>query len=149
MKISEFAKFLRHEMFLIKLFNNRNFDEAIGFVKPNNFSSLLEYYMDKSILKAMSKCKETKLNLREDVIKQLKESEKAKRSSKQENQLSTKLKINIADGEVINTEAMAISKDDDDDDDGANNNSQISPEVENRMKITTDNLAGILLRVLT
>ena len=50
-------------MFLLKFFNRRNFDEESGFYKPNNFENLLEYYMDKALIKALSKCKEHRLQL--------------------------------------------------------------------------------------
>ena len=64
MEISQFNKWLSHEAFLIRQFNKRNFDELTGFYKENNFSNLLEYYLDRSLLKAISKCKEEKLTLK-------------------------------------------------------------------------------------
>ena len=63
MEISSFHKHLSHEAFLIKCFNQRNFDEVTGFYKENNFTNLLQYYLDRSLLKSISKCKEEKLNL--------------------------------------------------------------------------------------
>lgn len=71
MKISAFNEHISHEMFLLKFFNKRNFDEESGFYKPNNFNKLLEYYMDKSIIKAIAQCKEQKLKLTVDKEKEL------------------------------------------------------------------------------
>ena len=54
MQISIFNEHISHEMFLLKFFDKRNFDETSGFYKPNNFQSILEYFMDKSIIKAIA-----------------------------------------------------------------------------------------------
>ncbi len=54
---------MSHEKFFIKIFNGRNFDNSIGFYKSNDFSKVLEYYTDKTILRVLSRCKESPLNL--------------------------------------------------------------------------------------
>jgi len=58
MQTSQFNQHLSHEKFLIKIFNQRNFDENIGFYKSNDFSKVMEYFFDKYLLKTLSKCKE-------------------------------------------------------------------------------------------
>ena len=63
MEISVFNKYLKHEMFLLKCYNLKNFDEVTGFYRENNFQNLLQYYLDRSILKYISKSKEEKLAL--------------------------------------------------------------------------------------
>ena len=63
MEISVFNEYLSHEAFLIKIFKERRFDEVTGFYRENNFSNLLQYYLDRSVLKHVSKCKEEKLVL--------------------------------------------------------------------------------------
>lgn len=68
MLTSQFNEYLSHEKFLIKIFNQRNFDPSIGFYKSNNFSKILEYYFDKYLLKTMSKCKELRLPVNPDVL---------------------------------------------------------------------------------
>jgi len=73
MEVSQINKWLSHEAFLIRAFNKKNFDESTGFYKVNNFSNLLEYYLDRSILKAISKCKEEKLRLKADKDAELQE----------------------------------------------------------------------------
>ena len=65
MEISSFHKHLSHEAFLIKCFNKRNFDEVTNFYKENNFTNLLQYYFDRSLLKWISKCKEERFKLTE------------------------------------------------------------------------------------
>ena len=61
MEISAFNQFLSHEANLIRFFNRRNFNEKIGFQKANHFGDILEYFLNKSLIKAISKCKEEKL----------------------------------------------------------------------------------------
>lgn len=66
-------KWLSHEAYLLRVFNKKKYDEGVGFYKANNFTNLLEYYFDRSILKAISKCKEDKLKLRADKDLELQE----------------------------------------------------------------------------
>ena len=63
MEISMFNKYLSHEAFLLRCFKLSNFDEATGFFRENNFQNLLKYYLDRSVLKHISKSKEEKLVL--------------------------------------------------------------------------------------
>ena len=63
MEISVFNKYLSHEAFLVKCFNQKNFDEVTGFYRENDFTNLLQYYLDRSVLKYISKGKEEKLTL--------------------------------------------------------------------------------------
>jgi len=63
MEITYINKYISHEMFLMNFFNSRNFDDVTGFYKENKFNNLLEYYLDRSLLKAISRCKEEKLPL--------------------------------------------------------------------------------------
>lgn len=56
MQTSQFNEFLSHEKFIIKIFNQRNFDESLGFYKSNDFTKILEYFFDKYLLKTLSKC---------------------------------------------------------------------------------------------
>jgi hypothetical protein len=67
MQTSQFNQYLSHEKFLIKIFNQRNFDENIGFYKSNDFSKVMEYFFDKYLLKTLSKCKEIPLAIRDEV----------------------------------------------------------------------------------
>ena len=73
MEISSFHKHLSHEAFLIKCFNKRNFDEVTNFYKENNFTNLLQYYFDRSLLKWISKCKEERFKLTEKAESELAE----------------------------------------------------------------------------
>lgn len=63
MEISVFNKYLSHEAFLLRCFNQKNFDEVTGFYRENNFQNLLQYYLDRSVLKHICKSKEEKLVL--------------------------------------------------------------------------------------
>lgn len=63
------------------MFNKKNYDEAVGFYKVNNFANLLEYFFDRAILKAISKCKEEKLKLRADKDLELQELRKQRDKS--------------------------------------------------------------------
>ena len=58
MEISVFQKYLSHEAFLLRCFNEKNFDEVCGFYRENSFTNLLQYYLDRSVLKYISKSKE-------------------------------------------------------------------------------------------
>jgi len=75
MEISVFNKYLSHEAFLLRCFNQKNFDEATGFYRENNFMNLLQYYLDRGVLKHISKCKEEKLSLTEAGQKRLEDLE--------------------------------------------------------------------------
>lgn len=63
MEIQIFQKYLSHEAFLLRCFNEKNFDEVSGFYRENNFTNLLQYYLDRSVLKYISKSKEEQLVL--------------------------------------------------------------------------------------
>ena len=63
MEISAINEHLSHEDFLLKCFNQKNFDKVTGFYRENNFTNLLQYYLDRSVLKYISKSKEEKLRL--------------------------------------------------------------------------------------
>lgn len=73
MEISMFNKYLSHEAFLIRCFKQSNFDEATGFFRENNFQNLLKYYLDRSLLKHISKSKEEKLALTPASTKRMEE----------------------------------------------------------------------------
>jgi hypothetical protein len=73
MEVSQINKWLSHEAFLIRAFNKKNFDEETSFYKVNNFTNLLEYYLDRSMIKAISKCKEEKLKLKAEKELELQE----------------------------------------------------------------------------
>jgi len=58
-QVSAFSKFLSHEKsFLIEYYNQRNFSEKIGFYKSNDFSNVLEYYINTYLLRSIAKSKE-------------------------------------------------------------------------------------------
>lgn len=66
MEVYTFNKFISHESFLLKMFNTRRMlpgDSANIFYKENDFSNVLEYYMERALLKAISNCKEESLVL--------------------------------------------------------------------------------------
>lgn len=72
MQVSIFNEFISHEMFLLKFFNGKHLDDNTGFYKTNDFGkNLLEYRMEKSILAAISYCKEYKLKLTKSKEKEL------------------------------------------------------------------------------
>lgn len=65
--VSEFGQFLSHEKsFLVQYFNQRNFNDKIGFYRSNDFKNILEYYINTYLIQAVAKSKERKLMLRED-----------------------------------------------------------------------------------
>ena len=118
MEVSAFNKYLSHEAFLVKSFNQRNFDEITGFYKENNFADLLHYYLDRSLLKAISKCKEQKLKLTDDAESKMedlkgklenpsatenaieKEIDEDKKEEEMLQQQSTMIQINFADNQM-------------------------------------------------
>jgi len=53
---------------LINYYNQRNFNEKIGFYKSNDFKNVLEYYLNTYLLRSLAKSKERKLMIREDLI---------------------------------------------------------------------------------
>lgn len=66
--MSAFRQFLSHEKsFLMNVFNVRNFNDKIGFFKSNDFRNVLEYFINTYLLKALSKSKENKLAIRDDI----------------------------------------------------------------------------------
>ena len=68
-QVSAFSQFLSHEKsFLINYYNQRNFNEKIGFYKSNDFKNVLEYYLNTYLLRSLAKSKERKLMIREDLI---------------------------------------------------------------------------------
>jgi hypothetical protein len=72
MEIHTFNKFISHEMFLMKIYNTNHIlsgDTLVEFYKENDFSNILEHFMDRYFLKAISKCKEEMLPLRPDCLK--------------------------------------------------------------------------------
>jgi hypothetical protein len=68
---------LSHEKFLLKIFNQRNYDAAIGFYKSNDFTKYLEYFFDKYLLKTIAKCKESPLLIRTEVLEKVREHTKS------------------------------------------------------------------------
>lgn len=52
------------DSYLMKTYDQRNFNDLIKFYKPNKFDKVLEYYIDKYILKFLSKFKGHKLTLK-------------------------------------------------------------------------------------
>ena len=71
-QVRAFNKLLSHEMtFLIHYFKQRNFDEDIGFYKANNFSNVLEYYINNYLIKSLSKSREQQIGVRSGVEKDL------------------------------------------------------------------------------
>lgn len=97
-------------MFLLKFYNSRNFDETTGFYKENNFGPLLEYYLDQSVISAIAKCKEKKLELeerkQEDLDKLRQKRDEALRGGNHEDAISD----NQSNKEVaqVNTTGTAI-----------------------------------------
>lgn len=66
MEVYTFNKFISHESFLLKMFNTRRMlsgDTTNILYKENDFSNVLEYFMERALLKAISKCKEEALML--------------------------------------------------------------------------------------
>lgn len=61
MNPTTFNAYLSNEKFLIKTFNQRCMDPTTGLYQSNDFSQVCEYFLDKHILKTLSKCKEHKL----------------------------------------------------------------------------------------
>ena len=74
MEVYTFQENLSHEYFLIKLFNKNRLlpsENGIIFYKENEFSNVLEYYIERELLKAISDCKEEKLKLKKDKLRQI------------------------------------------------------------------------------
>lgn len=66
-------------------FNQRNFDQKIGFYKSNDFSkSVLEYFFDKYLLKTMGKCKEQQIKGIKEEIKEILANMNSKRQEESE-----------------------------------------------------------------
>ena len=74
MEVYTFQENLSHEYFLIKLFNKNRLlpsENGIIFYKENEFSNVLEYYIERELLQAISDCKEEKLKLKKDKLRQI------------------------------------------------------------------------------
>ena len=74
MEVYTFNKFISHESFLLKMFNTRRMlsgDTSNILYKENDFSNVLEYFMERALLKAISKCKEEALVLMQDKQKEV------------------------------------------------------------------------------
>lgn len=74
MEVYTFNKFLSNEAFLLKLFNNKRLlpgDSVKPFYRENDFSDILEYYLERALLKAISKSKEEDLTLTLDKSKEV------------------------------------------------------------------------------
>jgi hypothetical protein len=68
--VAEFNQNLsREKFFLIKFFNQRNFNDKIGFYKSNDFKNILDYYINTYLIRSMAKSKEKKLQLKSDAKK--------------------------------------------------------------------------------
>lgn len=66
--VRAFESYLSHEkMFLILNYNQRNFNEKIGYYRSNDFSNVLEYYVNMYMLRCIAKSKEKEMPLKEDV----------------------------------------------------------------------------------
>ena len=69
-QVSAFSAYLSHEKsFLIEYYNQRNFNEKIGFYKSNDFRNILEYYVNTYLLRSLAKSKERKLIVSDDALK--------------------------------------------------------------------------------
>ena len=56
--MSENARYHSREELLLKFYNQRNFNDRIGFYKSNDFRNTLEYYVDKNLVQILSRSKE-------------------------------------------------------------------------------------------
>ena len=170
MEISVFNQYLSHEAFLLRCFNKKNFDEATGFYRENNFTNLLQYYLDRSVLKYISKCKEEKLVLTQASQARLEElQQRQSKLTNEENmedaisdrersrpndhsndasqpaasQPSTMVQINIHQNQVAGIDTKSRQKSKSSSAAVKQNMSEISD-----FRITTDRVAQMLLRVL-
>lgn len=74
MEVYTFQENLSHEHFLIKFFNKNRLvhDASTGvFYKENDFSSVLEYYIERELFKAISYCKEEHLKLSKEKLREI------------------------------------------------------------------------------
>ncbi len=53
---------------MIKVFNKRCYDAGLGFYKANDFTKVLEYFIDKYLIKTLGKCKEEEFLILPDVM---------------------------------------------------------------------------------
>mmetsp|Transcript_10031 Transcript_10031/g.15256 ORF Transcript_10031/g.15256 Transcript_10031/m.15256 type:complete len:109 (-) Transcript_10031:1828-2154(-) len=67
-QVSAFRQLLSYEKtYLIHYFKQRNFNDKIGFYKANDFSNVLEYYVNTYLLRSLSKSKESPLMVRQEL----------------------------------------------------------------------------------
>ena len=74
MEMYTFQTSITHEMFLINLFNKNRIlsDESNAiFYKENNFSNVLQYFVEREIIKAISRCKNEEFSLKQDKKKEV------------------------------------------------------------------------------
>ena len=64
--MSENARYHSREELLLKFYNQRNFNDRIGFYKSNDFRNTLEYYVDKNLVQVLSRSKELAFKFRDD-----------------------------------------------------------------------------------
>lgn len=150
MEVSEINKWLSHEAFLIRAFNKKNYDEETGFYKENNFGNLLEYFFDRSLIKAISKCKEDKLKLKPDKETELQElrqqrdnpdaslfepdQSEVKFAADNTDQNASTIQLNILDNQLVNVTTKPLKR----------------PKLidESLYRVTSDNVAKMLIKVL-
>lgn len=76
--VRTFDNYLSHEKtFLVFYFNQRNYNEKIGYYRSNEFTNMLEYYVNTYMIRALAKSKEKELPLKEDVRQLLASSKKS------------------------------------------------------------------------
>lgn len=65
-QVSVFSQYLsRESTFLRSYYESRNFNDKIGFYKSNDFSNVLEYFINTYLLKSLAKSRERKLYVKE------------------------------------------------------------------------------------
>ena len=63
---------------MLKLFRPSETEEQ--FYRENDFSNILEYYMERSLIKAISKCKEESLKLNPEKDKEVREKKEQRKN---------------------------------------------------------------------
>jgi hypothetical protein len=112
MEVYTFQENLSHEHFLIKLFNKNRLvhDDSTGiFYKENDFSNVLEYYIERELFKAIGNCKEEHLKLAKDKLREiLDKREQRKREVQRDNNQDEEMKQDVEDhvSEPTNTNAI-------------------------------------------
>jgi hypothetical protein len=107
MEVYTFNKFLSNEAYLLKLFNSKRMlpgDSIKPFYKENDFSNILEYYLDRSLLTAISKSKEEELPLSLDRSKEMSDRMMQRQKQVQHDNHSSELPIE----EPSNTNAIYL-----------------------------------------